>query len=214
MGRPPQRRSDLIEPVLLDQYADLKSPVHRAPPAAKLAGLIAIVAITALAPPSALTYGAVAIVLLGVAAASRVPPGFLVRKLLLLEPFVLGVVLMTLFQPDGRHRFAVALTRSTLCLFASVLLAATTPLSDFLAVLRAWRLPPLMVTTIGLTYRYLFVLAEEAARMRRAREARTFAPSRIATWRALASVAAQLFVRSSGRAERIHAAMCARGWKA
>src|SRR5262245_33004116 len=120
---------------------------------------------------------------------------------------------MTLFQPDGPHRFAVALTRSTLCLFASVLLAATTPFSDFLAVLRSWRLPALMVTTIALTYRYLFVLADEAQRMRRARDARTIARDHTSRWHALSTVVAQLFVRSTSRAERIHAAMCARGWK-
>ena len=187
--------------------------MHRAPPAAKVLGLVAFVTVVALSPPRFGLYAAVATLLLVVAGLSRVPPGFLLRKLLLLEPFVLGIVFMTLFQPDGPHRFAVALTRSTLCLFASVLLAATTPFSDFLAVLRGWRLPPLMVTTIALAYRYLFVLADEALRMGRARDARTFAPSRASKWRTLSTVIAQLFVRSTDRAERIHAAMCARGWK-
>jgi cobalt/nickel transport system permease protein len=187
--------------------------VHRAPAAAKVLGLVACVTLVALAPPRFDLYAAVATLLLAAAAASRVPPRFLLRKLLLLEPFVLGIVFMTLFQPDGPHRFAVALTRSSLCLFASVLLAATTPFSDFLAVLRGWRLPPLLVTTIALTYRYLFVLADEASRMRRARDARTFVRGRASTWRSLSTVIAQLFVRSTDRAERIHAAMCARGWK-
>jgi cobalt/nickel transport system permease protein len=198
----------------LDQYADGDSPIHRAPPAFKLIGLVALVAIVALAPPSAALFGACAAALFLVAAASRVPAGFLVRKLLFLEPFVLGVVAMTLFQPHGLHRFALTLTRSTLCLAASVLLAATTPFSDFLSALRRFRLPGLLVTTLGLTYRYLFVLADEALRMRRARAARTFTRGRGSAWRSLSTVAARLFVRVSERADRIHAAMCARGWKA
>lgn len=202
-----------FEPTLLDQYADLGSPVHRAPPAVKVLALIGCVSVVALAPPRPAVLAAVAGALLVGAAASRVPPRFLLRKVLLLQPFVLGVVLMTLFQPDGPQRFAVALTRSTLCLFAGVLLAATTPFSDFLAVLRSWKLPPFFVTTLALTYRYLFVLVDEALRMRRAREARTFARSRVSTWKTLSTVVAQLFVRSTDRAERIHAAMCARGWR-
>jgi cobalt/nickel transport system permease protein len=131
---------------------------------------------------------------------------------LFLEPFILGIVAMTLFQPDGVHRFALVLTRSTVCLAASVLLAATTPFSDFLAVLRRLRLPALLVTTIGLTYRYLFVLVDESVRMRRARAARTFVHGRAFTWQSLSNVAARLFVRVTERADRIHAAMCARGW--
>ncbi|MFN8178864.1 MAG: cobalt ECF transporter T component CbiQ [bacterium] len=179
-----------------------------------MGGLVVLVSLVALAPPRLWLFAAVAVLLLAVAAASRVPPRFLVRKLLFLEPFILGVVAMTLFQPNGLHRFALTLTRSTLCLCASVLLAATTPFSDFLGVLRRWRLPAFLVTTLGLTYRYLFVLADEALRMRRARAARTFVRGRVSMWKSLSTVAARLFVRVSERADRIHAAMCARGWKA
>jgi energy-coupling factor transporter transmembrane protein EcfT len=49
--------------------------------------------------------------------------------------------------------------------------------------------------------------------MVRARRSRTFSRDRASVWRSSASVIAQLFVRSSERAERIYAAMCARGWK-
>lgn len=186
--------------------------MHRARPAVKVGALVVLVAFVALAPPHPALYGVVAALLLALASASRVPPRFLLLKLLALQPFVAGVVLMTLWQPDGLHRFAVTLCRSTLCLFASILLAATTPFSDFLDVLRRWRLPPFLVATLSLTYRYLFVMVDEALRMRRARAARTFRPGRAPVWGALSSVAARLFVRVTERAERIHAAMCARGW--
>lgn len=202
-----------MEAVLLDQYAALDSPVHRWPAGAKLAGLIALSAAMGLwRVPSPWLFAGFAVGLAGVAAASRLPPRFLLKKILLLEPFVLGIVAMTLFQPDGLHRFALALSRSTLCLFATVLFAATTPFSELLFALRRWRLPPLMVTTLALTYRYLFVLTDETLRMRRARAARTLVPGRAREWRAVSSVIARLFVRASDRAERIHSAMCARGW--
>ncbi len=94
-----------------------------------------------------------------------------------------------------------------------VLLANTTPFADVLRVLTAARLPSLLVTTVSLMYRYLFVLVDEAARMRRARASRTFTARRGLAWSAAATVVSQLFVRSSERAERIYAAMCARGWQ-
>jgi len=82
-----------------------------------------------------------------------------------------------------------------------------------LRVLRQMRVPALLITTLALMFRYLFVLADETQRMRRARASRTFARGRGVAWRTLATVAGQLFIRASERAERIYDAMCARGWK-
>jgi cobalt/nickel transport system permease protein len=89
----------------------------------------------------------------------------------------------------------------------------TTPFSGILRVLKAAHVPGLLITTIALMHRYLFVLVEEAARMRRARASRTFTRERRAHWQAMSTVVGQLFVRASERAERIYDAMCARGWK-
>jgi cobalt/nickel transport system permease protein len=49
--------------------------------------------------------------------------------------------------------------------------------------------------------------------MRCARASRTFQRRRRLHWQMLGTVVGQLFVRASERAERIYAAMCARGWK-
>jgi cobalt/nickel transport system permease protein len=49
--------------------------------------------------------------------------------------------------------------------------------------------------------------------MRRARASRTFNQGRLRAWGTLATVIGQLFVRSTERAERIYAAMIARGWQ-
>ena len=75
------------------------------------------------------------------------------------------------------------------------------------------RAPLFLLTVAQFLYRYLFVLVEEAERMRRARVSRTFTSARGARWQALSTVVGQLFVRASARAERIYDAMCARGWK-
>ena len=118
-----------------------------------------------------------------------------------------------LFQPHGGSKFAFALFKTNLCLLITLLLSNTTRLSDLLAVLQRLRVPWLFVTTLTLMHRYLFVLADETERMRRARASRTFTPGRRFQWQTLSSVAGLLFVRASERAERIYDAMCARGWK-
>ena len=123
--------------------------------------------------------------------------------------FALGVALLSLLQHDGVAIFAAMLVRSTLCLFCMVLLSSTTRFTDILQVLWRARFPSLLVTTLALMHRYVFLLADEMGRMRRARRSRTFTRDRFSAWRSSATVIAHLFVRSFERAERIYAAMCA-----
>jgi cobalt/nickel transport system permease protein len=94
-----------------------------------------------------------------------------------------------------------------------ILLSNTTPFSEVLRVLRHVRVPALLITTLALMYRYLFVLVDEGERMKRAHACRSFVRQRRFRWRTMATVAGQLFIRSTERAERIYAAMCARGWR-
>ena len=94
-----------------------------------------------------------------------------------------------------------------------LLLTWTTPFHDILGELRRLRLPAVMLTTLALMYRYLPVLAEESARMQRARASRTFSSRRGLAWRNLTDILGQLFIKSTERAERIYLAMCSRGWK-
>jgi len=54
---------------------------------------------------------------------------------------------------------------------------------------------------------------DEAQRMKRARMSRTFTARRSRSWHAMSTVLSGLFLRASERAERIYAAMSARGWR-
>ena len=144
---------------------------------------------------------------------SRVPFGFLVRRVLLLELFAVGVIVMAVFQPGGWGLAAFLGVRTALCLFAMMLLANTTPFGELVRVMKRMRVPALLVTTVSLMYRYLFVLADESERMRRARMCRSFSGRRAGSWRLRATVISQLFLRSSERADRIYGAMSARGWR-
>lgn len=188
--------------------------IHRLPAAVKLIGALAFVVAMLLLPPAEPIYlGVVAVLVLAIAALSRVPALFLAKRLLLLEPFVLGVAILALFQPGGVRLFLFLVAKCTLCLLVMLLLSNTTPFEQLLRVLKRARVPALLVTTLSLMYRYLFVIVDEAQRMRRARISRTFTLRRSRSWRTLATVVSQLFIRTSERAERIYAAMCARGWR-
>lgn len=131
----------------------------------------------------------------------------------MLSPFVLGAALVNVWAPTAQATWWSIIIRSSICLLTVILVSNTTPFSKILHVLRNIRVPSLLITTIALMHRYLFVLADEGDRMRRARASRTFQRGRRFQWQTLATVLGQLFVRASERAERIYDAMCARGWK-
>lgn len=189
-------------------------PLQHLPAGGKLAGALFLILTVVLLPRTALTgLLMVAAVIGGLLAVSQIPLWFLLKRLLLLEPLVLGVAGLMWFQPDGGKIFALVMFKANLCLLTTILLSNTTPFAELLRVLQRLRMPWVFVTTLTLMHRYLFVLRDEAERMRRARASRTFTRGRRFQWQTLSSVVGQLFVRASERAERIYNAMCARGWK-
>jgi cobalt/nickel transport system permease protein len=200
--------------LLSHHHAHSHSLVHRLPAELKLGAALGLVLGTALCPADWRGwFVGVAGLLVGVALVSRIALWFLLKRLLLLSPFVLGVAVMNALQPTGRADWREIALRGGLCLATVIFVSNTTPFNEVLRVLRRVRVPALLVTTLALMYRYLFVLADERERMRRARASRSFARGRRFTWHTLATVAGQLFIRASERAERIYDAMCARGWK-
>jgi cobalt/nickel transport system permease protein len=198
----------------LETYHRLDSPVHRLSAGLKLLVVLVVLLLLIWVPiqywPFYLGW---ALCLLLVAGLSKIPPWFLIRRLLILEPLVLGVAVLAWFQPHGGFIFCRILVKSTLCLFTLVLLSNTTSFSQIIRILQKIRVPSLLVSTLALMYRYLFVLVDEAERMKRARASRTFTRQRSLQWKSLGAIVGQLFVRSTERAERIYAAMCSRGWK-
>jgi cobalt/nickel transport system permease protein len=84
--------------------------------------------------------------------------------------------------------------------------------------LGALRMPKSLVAVIGFMYRYLFVMADEALRMLRARSARAprapdgRRPSVVWQGRVAGAMVGSLFLRALDRSERIYAAMLSRGY--
>ena len=191
-----------------------RTRIHRASPILKLAAAVMLVTAIALLPrrPDPL-YIAPAAILVALWPLCRMPVAYTLRRLLVAECFILGIAGLSLVAPSAAPIFLSALLKSNLCVFTMLLLTWTTPFHELLQALRRLRLPPVMLTTLALMYRYLPVLAEESRRMERARASRTFSKSRRLAWHNLSMILGQLFIRSAERAERIYLAMCSRGWK-
>jgi cobalt/nickel transport system permease protein len=183
-------------------------------PRLKLVAALAIITVTVLLPrrPDML-YLIPATILLALWPLARMPVWHALRRLLMVEVFIVGIALLSLLNPAAAPFFLAALIKSNLCVFAMLLLTWTTPFHEILRELRSFRLPGVMLTTLALMYRYLPVLGEESRRMQRARASRTYSHQRRLGWNTLTAIIGQLFIRSADRAERIYLAMCARGWK-
>lgn len=198
----------------LDRYSRLASPVHKLPASLKLiTALIIVIAVVSTSFHHPWFFSSVLIFLLVVAAVSRIPWSFILGRLLLLEPFVLGVALISIFESNGFEVFLGIFVKSSLCLFAMILTSNTSSFSELLNTMRRGKVPSLLITVLALAYRYLFVLIDEGERMQRARRSRTFESNKRKRWYSLATLIGELFVRSTERAERIYAAMASRGWK-
>jgi cobalt/nickel transport system permease protein len=101
--------------------------------------------------------------------------------------------------------------RAALSLAIVLLLIATTGMARLLDALVALKMPILMIITLQLIYRYIFVLEEEAIRINRARNSRSFGQKGLGISVAVVLLG-QLLLKSLSRAERIHNAMVARGF--
>ena len=188
--------------------------ISRLSPSLKFCVALVIITATALLPRGPhLLYFAPTGILLVLWPLCRMPVGYALRRLLVVEFFILGIALLSLLTPSAAPVVLSAIIKSNLCVLAMLLVTWTTPFQEILAVLRRMRLPSVMLTTLALMYRYLPVLGEETRRMERARASRTFLKSRRLAWHNVSAVIGRLFIRSADRAERIYLAMCARGWK-
>lgn len=125
-------------------------------------------------------------------------------------PFLVGLSSLSLFHGRGALLLGV-FSKALVSVLTLQILIATTPTAELIRALRRARVPEVLCSTVALLARYSFLIGDESTRMRRARAGRTMRASRWAVWRALGSSVGLLFVRSVQRAERVQAAMRARG---
>jgi cobalt/nickel transport system permease protein len=113
----------------------------------------------------------------------------------------------------GYQGLWILFVRAILCLILLILLTNTTRFVELLRGLRKLGCPQILVMNLSFLYRYLFVLTEEAMRMKQARDCRRVgkAPFR-EELKVLSSMLGTLLIRSFERAERMHSAMLSRGY--
>jgi cobalt/nickel transport system permease protein len=218
-----------------DQYHFRPSVVHGLDPRVKVVlAVCTILALSLLSEGAWPAFGSMFLLLLLAAGISQLGLLYAVRRSYIALPFMLAAVAVPFTVPGasllklplvgwsisepGLIRFLSVLMRSWLAVQVAILLTATTRFPDLLWALGALRVPGALVSVIGFMYRYLFVLADEANRMLRARGARSVSPPKgrgpSVVWqgRVAGAMAGSLFLRALERSERIYSAMLARGY--
>lgn len=217
-----------MQHAFLDQYSHLDSPVHRLDPRAKLVGMFCLIVICVTTPPylymAFTAYLGLELVLLTV---SRLPWKHVLKRMLVVVPFILAVaVFLPFFNRGGgsynlgpvsvsAHGMLVlwnVAAKSTISVLAVILLSSTTPFPELIKGMEKLHLPGLLSTLLSFMYRYIFVLTDEVQRMRRARDSRGWSGKWLWQAKTIGHMVATLFLRSYERGERVYAAMLARGF--
>ncbi|TDB37995.1 MAG: cobalt ECF transporter T component CbiQ [Actinobacteria bacterium] len=209
----------------LDQAAGADTPVHRLDPRAKVVTtLVFIVCVVSFGRYSVIPLLPFALFPIVLASEGGITLELIGKRLLIAAPFA---VFVGIFNPlldreivariaglaisGGWVSYASILVRFVLTVSAALVLIATTRFNDVVLALERLGMPEVLATQLLLLYRYIFVLAEEAMRMTRARTLRSFG-RRGMGMRVYVQMLGQLLLRTFARAERIYAAMLGRGF--
>ncbi|MCI0638008.1 MAG: cobalt ECF transporter T component CbiQ [Gemmataceae bacterium] len=203
-----------------------QSPLGRWDPRWKLAGVLLMVFAAALVRtlPAALVVFAGALILVLLA---RLPLRWYCRRLVVVAVFlavflvwlpflypaptlnVLGIEL----SEEGTRLALTLLLKAAAIVSLFLALMASAPLPQTLRAAQALRCPRLFLHLTLLTYRYVFLLAEEVVRLRSALRVRGYRNRATAhCYRTVGQATGSLLVRSQERAERVDQAMRCRGF--
>jgi cobalt/nickel transport system permease protein len=196
----------------IDRYAALDSPLHTLESRTKLVTFVALIIAVLCIPVGHsslfISYFFATAILMGI---SQVPLNYIAGRILLILPFI---VLASLAVPwRGSQGLGIMFVRAILCLMLLILLTNTTRFAELLRGLRKLGCPLILVMNLSFLYRYLFVLTEEAMRMKQARDCRRVGPAPFrGELKVLSAMLGTLLIRSFERAERMHGAMLSRGY--
>jgi len=187
--------------------------------------LLFVLAVVATPREAFWAFSVFTLLLAAMTAWALIPPGFVLRRLLIEIPFLLFAVFLP-FVGSGERVDALGLSlsvsglwaawnilaKATLGAWASILLAATTQVPDLLEGFSRLRAPKVITAIMGFMVRYLDVTVGEWNRMRIALLSRAYRPRTLRQAGALATASGSLFIRSYERGERVYLAMLARGY--
>lgn len=154
----------------------------------------------------------------------EIPVSYVAKRILIVSPFIFFVAI---FNPIldrniafelygipisyGFLSFFSILIKFALTVSSIIILVATTSFAGLCFAMRYFKVPEIFVNQLLFLYRYIFVLSEEAMRMIRARDMRSFGKKGTEI-RFFVKLVGNLLIRSLNRAERIYYAMLSRGF--
>jgi cobalt/nickel transport system permease protein len=217
--------SSFFDMVRLDALSSKQTPVHRVDPRIKvLTTLFFIVVVVSFDKYYPARLAPFVIYPLTMMAIGDISFFYIVKKLLIASPFVLFVAI---FNPildrspamelgvfsvsGGMLSFISIMAKYVLTVSAGLVLIACTGFDAICSALARMGVPAAFTVQLLFVYRYIFVLAEEAARMARARALRSFGDKGMGIG-VYSSMLGQLLFRTMDRAQRIHLAMLCRGF--
>ena len=216
----------------IDKYSDLDSLIHRLDPRTRFITTLAFVVAVVLTPASSWRVFAFYFCFITVLfIISRLPPLYVLKRSLVIFPFVLMIAIFIPFFKQGEVAgsyniwlwqvsvtysglfiLANIVVKSWLCILSLILLSATTKFTALLKGLKQLGVPKVMVLILSFMYRYIFVLVDEVMRMRQARDSRNFGGNRLRQLKGIGNMLGTLFIRSYERGERVYVAMLSRGF--
>jgi len=205
-------------------YRHGTSPLDRTAPQVKIVAAFGFVIAVVLTPRTVLwafaVYAAMVLVAMVVA---RLSPAFVLRRAVVLVPFLIVALLFPLvgsgeridvlgvsLSIDGLWDLWNVVAKAGLGFFTAVVLAATTDVTDLLRGLEALHMPRIVTSIIGFAVRYIDIVAADFARMRIALASRGYRGRSIRAWGTYARTIGAMFVRTYERGERVYLAMLSR----
>jgi cobalt/nickel transport system permease protein len=215
---------------LLTENHSQESPLHRLDARAKILGFIGFTVVVVTTPPAPMwpfaLYAGVLFFLIGV---SRLSPKRVLRRALVVLPFILVVaIFLPFFHQAGGGGYSLGGMRVTnegllvlwnvgakalLGVLSMIILSSTTTFAEMVSGFERLRTPKIFILIVTFMYRYSFVFADELRRMRRAMAARNYRARWLWNVPTLGYMLSALFLRSYSRGERVYVAMLSRGYE-
>ena len=214
----------------LDHHSRIDSPIHRLDARAKIIVFFTFILVGVSSPPSSFSlFALLAACLVVMTLVARLPLGHMVKKVVIILPFLFFVALSIPFMKRegegnsfGFWGLSVSrsgllilwnvLVKASLGVFSTILLYSTTTFPKLVKGMEELRLPRIFTVLFSFMYRYSFILVDEVQRMKRARDSRCFGGAWLWQAKAIGYMVGTLFVRSFHRGERIYLAMLSRGY--
>jgi cobalt/nickel transport system permease protein len=214
----------------IDEHSGIDSFIHRLDPRIKIITFVGFVFFIIFTQPTSwLTFLLYGLILVSLIALSKIPVRHILKKSLVVVPFVLVVAVFIPFMKHGAGGYSFGpvglhisqgglmvfwnvLIKSYLSVLCMIMLTASTRFSDLLKGFEKLKCPQLIIMVLSFMYRYIFVIEDEFMKMKQAKASRSVGDSKWVNMKALANMVGVLFVRAYERAESVYLAMSSRGF--